>query len=69
MTSADSTSSCDVRCREVLQMWLRWNDASQRLTEHLFDRRDDPQKMQEMLDDLDRLRLEAVSASRQILGS
>ncbi|HVX13071.1 MAG TPA: hypothetical protein VHC22_17945 [Pirellulales bacterium] len=69
MTSADLPASHDVRCKEVVQMWLRWNDASQQMTERLFEHREDPQRLQEMLDDLDRLRLEAVSASRQLLGS
>lgn len=67
MATADSTTSLDVRARQVLQMWLRWHEASQKITERMFAERDNAQKLQEMLDDLDRLRQEAVAASQQIL--
>lgn len=69
MTTAGSTTSFDVRCREVLAMWLRWNEASQQVTERMFNQRDNPDKLQELLDDLDRLRREAVTASQQLLDS
>ena len=67
MTTAYSTTSFDVRCREVLQMWLRWNDASRHVTERMFKERENPEKLQALLDDLDRLRREAVTASQQLL--
>ena len=56
-------------CRDILRMWLRWNDASQQITERMYDERHDPDKLREMLDDLERLREEAISASRQLLSS
>jgi hypothetical protein len=68
MTIADSTTSVDVRCRDILQMWLVWNESSQQITERLFAERENPEKLQERLDHLDRLRLEAVSASQQHLA-
>ncbi|HVA48604.1 MAG TPA: hypothetical protein VNH11_19720 [Pirellulales bacterium] len=69
MTDSESTTSLEARCREVLQMWLRWNEASQQVTELMFRERENPEKLREMLDDLDRQRLEAVTASRQLLDS
>jgi hypothetical protein len=69
MTTADSTTSFDVRCREVLTLWLRWNEASQQVTDRIFNNRDNPAKLQELLDDVDRIRQEAVSASQQLLDS
>lgn len=69
MAAVDSTTSLDVRCREVLKMWLRWNDASQQVTELMFTDRDNPEKVREILDDLERLRVEAVTASQQLLKS
>lgn len=50
-------------------MWLRWNDGYQQITEQMFRSRETPGRLQEMLDDLDRLRLEAASATRQLLES
>ncbi|HWB11257.1 MAG TPA: hypothetical protein VG826_18655 [Pirellulales bacterium] len=69
MTGLESTTSADVRCKEVLQMWLKWNDASQHVTELMFQERDNPDKLREILDDLDRMRLAAVSASQELLSS
>jgi hypothetical protein len=69
MTALEPTTSAEVRCKEVLQLWLKWNDASQHLTELMFRERDNPDKLREMLDDLDRQRLAAVSASRELLNS
>lgn len=67
MTDLESSTSLEVRCKKVLRMWLRWNEASQQITELMYRERQSPEKLREMLDDLDRLRLEAVSASRQLL--
>lgn len=67
MAAIDSTVSFAVRSKEVLQMWLRWNEASQQATELMYREREHPEKVRELLDDLDRLRQEAVSASRQLL--
>jgi hypothetical protein len=61
--------SLDVRCLEILRMWLRWNDASQQVTELMYNDRDNPEKLREMLDDLERLRVEAVTASQELLKS
>jgi hypothetical protein len=69
MTALEPTTSAEVRCKEVLQLWLRWNDASQQVTQLMFHERDDPEKLREILDDLDRLRLAAVSASQELLDS
>jgi hypothetical protein len=68
MAALEPTTSAEVRCKEVLQMWLRWNDASQQVTQLMFRERDNPEKLREMLDDLDRLRLAAVSASQELLN-
>jgi hypothetical protein len=67
MATANSTTSLDVRAREVLQLWLRWNEESQQLTARMFAERDNSDKLQQMLDDVDRLRMEAVAASQEIL--
>jgi hypothetical protein len=50
-------------------MWMRWNDVSQQVTERMYTDRNDPEKLREMLDGLERLRQEAVSASQQLLNS
>lgn len=69
MTALEPTASAEVRCEEILQMWLKWNDASQQVTQHMFQERDNPDKVRQILDDLDRMRLAAVSASQELLNS
>lgn len=69
MASTDSTTSFAVRSKEALRLWLRWHDASQQITELMYQERESPEKIREMLDDLDSLRQEAVSASRQLLDA
>lgn len=63
------SESFDVRARELLENWLRWNEAYQQVTEQMFRQRENREKLHDLLDDLDRLRLEVASASRQLLDS
>lgn len=55
------------RCHEILLLWLRWNEEQQRLTETLFEQREQPEKLEALLDRVDELRREAVANSQQLL--
>lgn len=66
-TKSKTKTSSDERYRAALELWLRWNAASQSLTQRMFTERENPEKIQVMLDDVDRLRLEAVAASERLL--
>ena len=68
MAPLESRASFEVRARELLEKWLQWNEAYQQVTEQMFRHREQPEKLHDLLDDLDRLRVEAVSATRQLLG-
>lgn len=52
----------------AIGLWLRWNDAYERLTAQMFDARQDQARLESLLDSLDRLRQEAIAASRKLLG-
>lgn len=64
-----SSANFDVRARELLERWLRWNEAYQQVTEQMFRQRENPEKLHDLLDDLDRLRSEVVSDTQQLLDS
>jgi hypothetical protein len=55
------------RFQEALLLWLRWNDAHQRMTGLLYESRQDQRTVEELLDQLDRLRQEAVQLSQELL--
>jgi hypothetical protein len=57
----------EIAHREALLLWLRWNDAYERVTEQLFQIGDDPAAAEAMMDQLDALRREAASKSRALL--
>jgi hypothetical protein len=52
--------------KSALLMWLRWNDAYERLTSELF-KTNQPRESEELLDQLDEIRAMAVRLSRQAL--
>lgn len=60
-------SDADVRCREALLLWLRWNAEQQRITQSLYQNRQRPARMELLLDGLEDLRREAVATSQEAL--
>lgn len=54
---------------QVLSLWLEWNEVDERLTESLFTARSDPEQIEAILDQADRLRERAVELSRQLLAT
>ena len=64
------SSAADLQAwREAVSLWLRWNEAYEHLTERMFVERGDPQRIEALLDEADRLRIQAAEWSRELLGS
>jgi hypothetical protein len=61
--------SCELqlRWREALVLWLRWNRAYEQLTARMFNSHRDPDQLQAILDDADQLRSEAMARSHELL--
>ena len=55
------------RYQEALTLWLRWNDAHERINASLFEARQDLTQSAELLDQLDFLRQKAVKLSSELL--
>jgi len=55
------------RYKEVLRMWLHWNDAYDQLTARMFQAAHDQRQVEELADHVDRLRARAVAATRKLL--
>ncbi|MDG2409256.1 MAG: hypothetical protein P8M53_09645 [Pirellulales bacterium] len=54
--------------REALQLWLRWNQAHEQITKTLFEDGKPSQKLEDVMDHLDRMRKQAVSLSEGLIG-
>ena len=57
----------EVRFREALVLWLRWNEAYEKATNHLFAAGQSPEKIEDYMDSMDQLRHEAISLSHDLL--
>ena len=55
------------RYKEALRMWLHWNEAYDQLTARMFQVAHDQRQMEDLADHVDRLRAQAVAATRQLL--
>ena len=58
----------DLRYREALELWLRWNEAHEQAVAQLFSADLSPQQIEDFLDSIDQLRREAITMSRLLLG-
>lgn len=56
-----------LRCREALVLWLRWNEAYEHATAHMFQSGADRERVDALLDEMDRLRYSAVALSHELL--
>lgn len=55
--------------QEALRRWLQWNEAYERLTERMFQVKEDRMCLEALADQLDDLRQQALAASRAALRS
>ncbi len=63
---ATSDVSAD-RCEQALRLWLRWNDAYERLTGDMFEAAHDQSRVEALAEEVDRLRQQAIAAARNAL--
>jgi hypothetical protein len=61
-------SDRELAWREAALLWLRWNEAYERVTEAMFAGRNNPSELERLADEADALRREAVVRSRNLLG-
>ena len=62
-------ASVGERHQDALLLWLRWNSAYERSTAALYDARQNPREQEQIMDQMDQLRQQAVNLSRELLDS
>jgi hypothetical protein len=65
----DETEAMDqqLRWREALVCWLRWNEAYENVTATMYDKRQSPEQLERLMDQMDALRRHAIELSHQLL--
>jgi hypothetical protein len=53
---------------KALRLWLEWNHAFEKATSRMFAGGDDHQRIEDMMDQVDRLRHEAVQLSEELIS-
>ncbi len=53
--------------REALELWLRWNSMYERVTEVAYDGRENQQHLEDLMDQMDQIRLRAVDLSADLI--
>lgn len=64
---SEGVTDLQLRWREALLLWLRWNQAYEHITERMFQPGHSSAQLQEMMDQMDDLRREAIEQSQQLL--
>ena len=54
--------------REALQLWLRWNQAHDQITRALFEGGKPSQRLEDVMDQLDSMRKQAVALSEDLIS-
>lgn len=62
-------SDPQIRCRDALALWMRWNETFERSTAEMFASRSDPTALQDIMDQMDNMRHSAVTASQRVLDA
>jgi hypothetical protein len=57
----------EVRWREALVLWLRWNEAYEHVTARMFESGPDASQLESLMDQMDELRRQAISLSHDLL--
>jgi hypothetical protein len=55
--------------QQALVLWLRWNDGFEKVTEQMYSAGLEREQAEQVLDELDQVRREAVRLSQVILNS
>jgi len=65
--ASQGVTDLQLQWREALVLWLRWNQAYEHVTEQMFQAGQNPAQLQDIMDQMDDLRREAVAQSQQLL--
>ena len=65
----DNSMDLQLRWREALICWLRWNEAYEHVNATMFDKRHSPEQLEHLMDQMDQLRRRAIGLSHELLDS
>ena len=65
--SAPQGPSEQVAWQQALQLWLAWNTAYEHVTEEAFRAGSDQQRLEDLMDQMDQVRQQALKLSRRLL--
>ncbi len=68
LDEAENSSSANDAWREALKLWLRWNQAHVQITQTLFEDGKPSQKLEDVMDQLEGMRKQAVALSEDLIG-
>lgn len=57
----------DLRAKQALTLWLRWNAAYEQTTARMFQPGANIDSLQQVMDEMDELRRQAIALSRDLL--
>jgi methylphosphotriester-DNA--protein-cysteine methyltransferase len=66
-TGDEGISDLQLRWRETLVLWLRWNQAYEHVAEQMLQAGHDSARLEQLMDQMDELRRKAVAQSHQLL--
>jgi hypothetical protein len=65
--ATNAVSDIEIRFREALSLWLRWNEAYEQATQIMCRPGQSQQQLEEFMDRMDSLRREAIDLSQELL--
>ena len=68
LDEAENASNGNDAWREALKLWLRWNQAHVQITQTLFEDGKPSQKLEDVMDQLEGMRKQAVALSEDLIG-
>ena len=68
LDEADTVTDAANAWREALRLWLRWNQAHDQITRTLFEDGKPSQKLEDVMDQLDSMRKQAVTLSEELIS-
>ncbi|REJ68157.1 MAG: hypothetical protein DWQ31_08460 [Planctomycetota bacterium] len=63
----DEKTADDLAWQEALMLWLSWNRAYERLTAKMCRAGQDQEKLEQLMDEMDQLRVQAIDRSEALL--
>jgi len=64
----DEIDSDEIKWKEALMLWLSWNSTYEKVTARMCKPGQDQQKLEAMMDEMDRLRRQAIDLSEKLIA-